>query len=207
MQAEFFQDIESDCLYGCLGPMASHGLFRLRASDGRSASWEHLAPDSPEWDSVHQRIYRNHRVTKVEMDRLPAGTPSLPQVPPEPVVDEQKAPDPIPTSAFPKLHEALTERPDSTLRVHVLLHEDGYESAFGDGEFHYLRGVFPDEEEATAEMERDRGEWDRFHLRTMSIRLDADADAFAFPDFHLERYDRYTPKEVLEALEATISRP
>jgi len=72
----------------------------------------------------------------------------------------------------------------------------------GDGEFHYFGDVFLSREEAQDYMDQNRGEWDRFHVRTMSIQLDR--GVFVFPDFRPERYDRYKAEEVLEALEARL---
>jgi len=51
-------------------------------------------------------------------------------------------------------------------------------------------------------MDQNRGEWDRFHVRTMSIQLDH--GVFVFPDFRPERYDHHKVEEVLEALEAHL---
>ena len=109
---------------------------------------------------------------------------------------------PIHASQFPSVAKFLEGQEDEAVIVFVVLHEDSYETMLGDGEFHYFGGVFLTEEEAQADIDRNRGEWDRFHVRTMSVRQDR--GAFAFPDFRPERYDRYQVEEVPEALEARL---
>ena len=77
-----------------------------------------------------------------------------------------------------------------------------YESAFGDGEFHYFHEAFLTNEDAERYIEQNQGEWRRFYLRTMSIKLQQ--KAFVFPDFQPELFDHYKVKEVLKALEARL---
>ena len=88
---------------------------------------------------------------------------------------------------------------DEAVVVFVVLHEDSYETMLGDGEFHYLGGVFLTREEAQDYLGQNHGEWNRFHLRMMSIKLDH--GVFIFPDFRPERYDHHKAEEVLIELE------
>jgi hypothetical protein len=84
----------------------------------------------------------------------------------------------------------------------VVLSEDIYETNLGDGEFHYFQDVFLTREDAQSYVDRAPAEGERFHLRTMSIRLDS--GALSSPDFKIELFDHYTVEEVLKALEARL---
>ncbi len=205
MEVKYFRDIDTDAVYACVGPMGINAIFRLADPSMRNATWAFLVPRSPVWDAVHQRIYRNPRVEELNSEGLQPRLPSLPEIPqgPFPEWREYFLPErPIRASRFPSVAKFLNRREGKAVIVFVALHEDAYETMLGDGEFHYLKGVFLTEEEARVDIDRNRGEWDRFHVRTMSIQLDR--GVFVFPDFRPELYDRYWPEEVLEALEARL---
>ena len=205
MEAKYFKDIDTEAVYACVGPMGGNAVFRLSRPSASDASWEFLVPNSPIWDAVIQRIYRNTRVEEVSPDEFHPQLPSLPEIPcgPFPEWKEYFLPEqPIHASQYPSVTKLLNGEEDEAVVVFVILHEDSYETMLGDGEFHYLGGVFLNREEAQDCMDQNRGEWSRLHLRTMSVKLDH--DVFIFPDFRPERYDRYKVKEVLEALEAHL---
>ena len=84
----------------------------------------------------------------------------------------------------------------------VVLDEDIYETAFGDGEFHYFRDVFLTRHDAQRYMDQNQSEWHRFHLKTMAIKLEH--KVFVFPDFQPMLFDHYDVKKVLTALEARL---
>lgn len=205
MEVKYFKDIDTDAVYACIGPMGGNAVFRLRRPLASDASWEFLVPNSPIWDAVHQRIYRNPRVEEVSPDEFEPRLPSLTEIPrgPFPEWREYFLPEhPINASQYSSVSKFLKGEEDETATVFVVLHEDRYETMLGDGEFHYLGGVFLTREEAQDYMGQNRGEWSRLHLRTMSVKLDH--DVFAFPDFRPERYDRCRAEEVLQALEARL---
>ncbi|MBI3915733.1 MAG: hypothetical protein HY322_01840 [Betaproteobacteria bacterium] len=205
MEVEFFKDIESDAVYACVGAWASNALFRLRKPLIGRRRWEFLTPGSPEWDAVHQGIFRNSRASKVSLDEFSYPLPPLPEIPrgPFPEWQDYFAPQkPIRASKYPSVTEFLKSRQGAPVTAYIVLHEDQYETAFGDGEFHYFQDVFLSSEEAQRYMDAHRGEWQQFHPRTMSVQLDR--RTLVFPDFAPKRYDHYTPAEVLTALEARL---
>jgi len=205
MEADYFKDFETDDIYACVGPMAVNGLFRLSNPLASDAQWEFLVPNSPTWDFIHQRIYRNCRVEVARPEEFPCPLPALPEIAPGPFPDwrEYFLPEqPIPSSKYPSVKGLLKSRSEERVTVFVVLFEDPYESALGDGEFHYFRGVFLTKADAQHYMDQNRSKGEQFHLRTMSIKLDR--EVFVFPDFNPELFDRYKAEEVLTALEAGL---
>ena len=204
-EVKYFRDIDTDALYACVGPMGVNAVFRLRRPLASETSWEFLVPGSPIWDAVHQRIYRNPRVEEVSPDEFQPRLPFLPEIPRGPFPEWRDyflSEHPINASKYPAVTKFLRTQEGETVMVVVVLHEDSYETMLGDGEFHYFGDVFLNREEAQDYMDQNRGEWDRFHVRTMSIQLDH--GVFVFPDFRPERYDRYQAEEVLKALETRL---
>jgi len=206
METEYFKDCDTDAVYACVGPMGLTAMFRLRKSAVGEPEWEFLVPESPTWDSVHQRLYFDRRwVETVNPGELPEPLPPLPEIPPGPfphATEYYKPKQPIGASEYPSVTAFLKAQSDKTAKVVVVLSEDIYETNLGDGEFHYFRDVFLTQEDAQRDMDRDLDKGERFHLRTMSIRLDS--GVLGFPDFNMELFDHYTPEEVLKALEARV---
>lgn len=200
MDVKYYQDIETDAVYACVGPMAGDALFVLRQPP--SGEWEFLVPNSRAWDAAHQGIFRNSRVTAVKPE-VSAALPPLPAIPrgPFPEWKEHFLPGkPIPASRYPSAAHFLSSHGAVTL--FVVLYEDTYETALGDGEFHYFKDVFVTREDAQRLLDQKPGEWERLHLRLMTIKLDH--GSFAFPDFDARLFDRYEAEQVLAAWEARL---
>ena len=201
MDVKYYCGIDSEAVYACVGPMAGEALFVLRLNE-----WQFLVPNSPEWDEAHQGIYRNSRVTAVRPEVL-AALPPLPAIPrgPFPEWKEHFLPDrPIPAAKYPSVAGFIASASEATLTLFVVLHEDAYETSFGDGEFHYFRDVFIVREDVERLLDQKPGEWERLHLRSLTVRIDQ--GAFAFPEFDCRLFDRYKPEEVLAALEGRLRR-
>lgn len=202
---------DSGALIACLGPWAAVAMFRMRPDDRQ---WEFLVPGSPTWDAIHQGIYRNmHGYDPVDPGEVPPDLPPLPAVPDGPFPKREHYVLPtegVESSGYRAVAKLLRDRENGTVTVFVVLCEDGYETSFGDGEFHYFENAFLDKDDAQRYMDRCPSEWDqaqrqwyRLHLRTVTITLDH--EALAFPGFKLEPYDQYTPVQVLQSLEKDLS--
>jgi len=206
MEAEYFKDFDTDAVYACVGPMGATAMFRLRKSAAGEPEWEFLVPESPTWDSVHQRLYFDRRwVETVNPDELPEPLPPLPEIPPGPFphpTEYYKPKRMIEASEYPSVAAFLKAQSNETATVIVVLFEDIYETNLGDGEFHYFRDAFLTREDAQRYMDRDPDKGERFHLRTMSLHLES--GALSSPDFKIELFDHYTVEAVLKALEARL---
>ena len=205
MKINYYQDIDTDAIYACRGPWGANGMFRLRDPQAKEEKWEFLIPNSPAWDRIHQRIYRNPRVEEIKPEEFPTPLPPLPETPPGPFPEAkdyflpEKA---IQASVYPLLSGFLKGQKDKAAKVFVVLHEDRYETLLGDGEFHDFDRVFFTKEDAERYMDQNRGEWKSFHLREMTIKLDH--DILAFPDFAHKLFDRHKVEEVVKALESLL---
>ena len=205
MDIKYFKDIDTDTIYACVGPMAVNALFRLRPALEKDGQWEFLVPNSPAWDAVHQRIYRNPRVEEVRPEEFPVPMPPLPEIPsgPFPHWKDYFLPEqPIHASRYPSVARFLEDGRREPVTVFIVLFEDIYETTLGDGEFHYFRDVFLTREEAQRYQDQNRQEWERLHLRQMVIKLEH--AAFVIPEFNPQLFDHYKVEEVLTALEARL---
>jgi hypothetical protein len=201
MDLAHFRDIETDAIYACLGPMGGAAIFRLHEP---TREWEFLIPESPHWDDVHQRIYRNARVVGLPADEL-TSLPPLPPIPPGPFPEWKEyflPKHPLRTSAYPAFARHVEEQRASVVTVFVVLLEDTYETAFGDGEFHYFRDVFVTEGAAVRYAETHAEEWLRFHVRPVAIGVEG--GTIRFPHWRPQLFDRYELEEVLTALETRL---
>ncbi len=205
MKVNYYQDIDSDTIYACRGSWGANGMFRLRDPQAKEKQWEFLIPNSPAWDWIHQRIYRNPRVEEIKPEKFPAPLPPLPETPPGPFPEAKDyfLPEkPIQASAYPLLGGFLKGQKDKAAKVFVVLSGDRYETLLGDGEFHYFDRVFLAKQDAERHIDQNRGEWESFHLREMTVKLDD--EVFAFPDFTQELFDRHKVEEVVKALESFL---
>ena len=206
MKAVYFKDIESDAIYAPMGTWGSDGIFWLRHPNG---SWEFLSPNSFEWDAVHQQIYRNHRVEVVDIAELAFSLPELPAPPeraeqPFPWKEQLLPKRPTKASTYPLIKKMLEAKKDRTVTVFVVLDEDAYESIFGDGEFHYLKKLFLAKKDADQYIRRKQSEWKRFHLRTITIKLDG--EVLSFESFEARLYDHHKAVDVLRSLERRLGK-
>jgi hypothetical protein len=202
MKVSYFQDIDTDAIYACAGPWGINGMFRLR-----NTQWEFLVPNSPDWNWVHQRIYRNPRVEETKPEDFPGPWPPLPETPPGPFPDRKDyfLPEhPLQASAYPLVTRFLKTQKEDKAVVFVVLFEDKYETMLGDGEFHYFKQVFLTEEEAQRFMDENRSEGESLHLRAMTVKLDH--EALTFPEFKQELFDEHKVEEVIKALESLLRR-
>lgn len=206
VEAEYLEDDDGGPIYAALGPMANDALFRLHS--GRD-EWEFLVPGTRSWDWVHQRIYRNGRVTALDAGRI-ATLPPLPPIPGHDPVrweDNFRHAGHFPEARFPQVAKWLRWRNPGRLpaeaEVFVVLTEDTYESSFGDGEFHDLRGVFVDEASAADEEAGQAGEWRKVYRRRARVSLES--QGLRVSEAERALFDQYGDEELLEDLEERLA--
>lgn len=192
MDSDCFRSDGGDVLV-FMGPMGSQGVFVGRLASGR---WDYFPAGHITWDAFHQAAYRNHRLDRVGDEAL-AG---LPPLPPLPEVTWQRWEDnfPPPPPRQGRLYQHVAALPEGRTPVYVVLDEDTYETAFGDGEFHYFAGAFLDEQAARRLMAQ-AGRGRRRHLRRMT--LEAGPEGLTMPDFRLEPFDHVSVGQILDSLE------
>lgn len=170
----------------------------------RDTTWSFHPEQGRSWDRLHQAIYRDGRFVS------PLTPAQVAELPPLPAVEEAAAQtwadslgrgDRQHTSRVPLLAEALADGQERT--VYVVLDEDTYETAVGDGEFHYLKGAFLSEEKAKALATRLEVPYKKAHLRVMSVQRQG--DQVFMPVFAPQTYDQCTVTGILGKLEESLA--
>ena len=137
----------SETIVAFVGEFGCDGVMIFRPP----AHWHFHPPGSIVWDSVHQEVYRNHRAeSKTAEDLRKSGVPLPPQEAlPSPLPKAKKWEDnfrrEIPFDEIPeRLRSVLIGSPDPKT-LFLVLYEDRYETAFGDGKFLYPKAIFSTE--------------------------------------------------------------
>jgi len=158
----------------------------------RGGRWVFFPAGSVEWDDWHQQIYRNSKGEVLDDAALQARG-----IPPPPFDEYRGRPamdwadnfeSEIPLDAVPEtVRDRLGEH---WAPLFLILFEDGYETAFGDGRFLYPGAAFWSREEAEAwlrEREREsadparapdpaKAEWYRYSLKEIRLRANRAAN-------------------------------
>jgi hypothetical protein len=86
------------------------------------------------------------------------------------------------------------------LAIWAVLHEDVYETAFGDGFYLHLCGIALNDEDAhrLVALDQPLPQFSRWHVRPYRLRLDGGAPAFDQP---LEKQEEFTIDDVVRILD------
>jgi hypothetical protein len=180
--------------------------------------WKLLVPGSDHWDMVHQRIYRNGGADPIGREDIPSTLPPAPTHVLAEVVarlNERARPEPpaptYPAAEFPQVASYMSAIRLCMLDVHFLLYEDRYESALGDGKFHYPEAAFLERTEMDAYIAQCRAKdaaiptsvgYDH-HPREVKVRLTN--GLLDCPGLKRQMFDHFDGRDVLVALERLLS--
>lgn len=188
---------------------AERGLLVFRAGSG----WSVFPRGGTDWDAYHQLVHRQHRATRLTREDLAQrGIPLPPtdRIAATPAVAWQDGFAArldfrsVPATVL----EEVRSRPGGEASVHLVLFEDLYETAFGDGRFLYPETAFWDEAAALAflrrkldeEARRPRDEVGRSYTRK-AIRLRVDASrGVLFAELGIGEYEHYSLVDVVRLL-------
>ncbi|MBI2753730.1 MAG: hypothetical protein HYX46_09505 [Betaproteobacteria bacterium] len=192
-----------------LGSWGSDGLLRHNGPSG----WTFHPAGSVIWDSFHQGVYRNYkadRLTSEDLERRGIPPPPADQYSGAPAVawkDQFNAE--IPLSAVPPgILDRLKEDASRERSVYLVLYEDVYETAFGDGCFLYPQAAFWTENEAqiylrlrlAEESERPKNEVGyKYRLKEIRLRADETGQKLAAA-LDIETYEHYSVDDVVRLL-------
>jgi len=195
-EIEYFDDTWDSSSY--LVCFNRYYIFAIRPEDPEP-QWKFLQPDSVTWDAVHQRVYRNFRADPISREKLPADLPP----PPDSIAPELLIPPPPPPEEiflradYPNLDRRLQEC-DGTTPIFLVLQEDLYESAFGEGVFHYPeKVVFSDAEAYSLKAASDSVY--AYHVRAGLVWIDRDRICCEVPG---RLFDHFSIDVVLRMAEA-----
>ncbi len=171
--------------------------------------WEFITPGSIHWDSYHQEIYRNFRYNHCETREI-KDLPPLPEVPDFKTIswhDNFQPEDPFNSADFPNIAQFLEKQPDHSLQIFFILHEDSYETVFGDGKFlYYDNKVFLSEKEAEAYAMKNTSHEKlgyRYYVRSFGIEIHG--GTITSDDFEPELFEHYKMDYILLDLEALLA--
>jgi hypothetical protein len=204
----FYKDWKDD-IYFAVPDYGTNGIFKLNMYEPGDKQWQYLPPHSEEWDSVHQYLFRNNNGIEISPFGGHCNLPDLPPVPdspPEGWKEHFRGKAHGKVRDYPQLNFLLSEEASRRKTVYLLLHEDQYETSFGDGKFLYLAGVFVDREaflEHKSAREAQAGMWNAYHDRAFT--LEWDDDFYYSNDFEMKTFDHYTFEETLKSLERRLS--
>lgn len=201
MTWDYYRDNQADIVYANSNSVS--GIFRLWPSDeGLDPQWEFLAPKSPSYEEALQTLFRNFKASSIHDTDEIASFPPIPDPPKGPFPDRTTyfAPkQPLKLSDFPRFADYLQQQTDSRTTVFVVLYEDWYESAFGDGIYRYFEGAFLSRDEAETFIAiQEKGS----HIRELLVATAG--EELVFPDLAIENYDHYSPNEALSSIERSL---
>jgi hypothetical protein len=207
---EVFEADSGDLVIAFLGTMGSGGLLIWRGDKG----WGFHEAQSVTWDSMHQATYRNHRATVLDAAALkergiPWPDPTAYRSSPLQWKDNFASEVP-----FSLVHESVLGQlaDGSALPVHLILFEDLYETAFGDGRFLYPYAAFWDADPCKSCVERLQEEealkikagfysiGHAYTAKEVLIRADLDAQKVV-ADLRIEAYQHYDLNGILLLLD------
>lgn len=199
-----------------LGSWGSEGLLSFHERSG----WTFHPAGSVVWDSFHQGVYRNHRATRLtsaDLERRRIPPPPADQYSGVPAVawrDQFNAE--IALSAVPPgILDRLREDGTRQRSVYLVLYEDVYETAFGDGCFWYPQAAFWNEQEAqnslrlrlAKESERPENELGyKYRLKEIRLRADETGQKLA-ATLEIETYEHYSVDDVVRLLAGKPENP
>ncbi|MGD2171373.1 MAG: hypothetical protein PVJ78_05200 [Gammaproteobacteria bacterium] len=208
MKMRFYKDWKDD-IYFAVPDYGTNGIFKLNMYKPGDKQWQYLPPHSEEWDSAHQYLFRNNNAIEISPFGGHCNLPELPLVPdppPEGWKEHFREKAHAKVSEYPLLMSLLSGKTSRRKSIYILLHEDRYETSFGDGKYHYLAGVFGDREafqEQKSAREAKAGVWDAYHDRYFTLEWD---DDFYFSnDFEVKIFEHFTFEEALKSLERGLS--
>ena len=177
-----------------IGVWASSGMFVLREDDAGDPYWHWLHPDSKSWSAFHQRMYKTFRAYSLSDEQIK----TLPAVPSPPPFVPMAPPIRVPAKAsdYPELSTLLKSTPGQKVDVWVLLHEDLYESMYGDGIYYYFREVcWSGAEAIDRKFLIDLHEMSYGHIRPMQIHLMG--ESIEIDDLGIKIFDGFRYSEIL----------
>ncbi len=200
-------------ILGFCGSWGAQGVYRFWL--GQSGEWEFCPPETKAWDYYHQMAFRQHKVEHCKFGEIVDEVPSLPAEFPPPAKYHVKDPseksllDALPGGepvrmvrrVLPgnRLFKKICAAPERRLPVYVVLHEDKYESAFGDGDFRYFESAHLDEEAAKAHIDRYYAskEWSELHIRKVYLTVSGWTLALDTEESDLSPFDHFTKRQIV----------
>lgn len=209
-------ETDSGVIVAFLGSWGSDGLLSFHERSG----WTFHPAGSVAWDSFHQDVNRNfkaNRLTSEDLERRGIPLPPADQYNGTPAVAwKDQFNSEISLSAVPPgILDRLREDGTRQRSVYLVLYEDVYETAFGDGCFWYPQGAFWTENDArnflrlrlAKESERPANALGyKYTLKEIRLRADETGQKLAAA-LDVESYEHYSVDDVVRLLAGRPENP
>lgn len=188
-------------ILGFCGSNGMQGVYRFWLS--QSDEWQFCPPETKAWDFYHQKAFRQHKVEYCKFSDIVDEVPSLPAEFPPPAKYHVKDPSEKSVRPSDELLKKIRAAPDKRLPVFVVLHEDWYESALGNGVFRNFESAHLDEEAAKASI----GQYyaskkgSELYIRKVYLTLSVGSLALDTEDSNLSPFDHFTKEQIVSNLE------
>ena len=189
-----------------LGTMGMRGVLIFREESG----WEYEPTGSITWDSLHQEVYRNFkgdRLTEAGLKERGVTIPSFEQYEKQlrgiEWKDNFNSETPASRVPAPVLQEIMRHE-GQPVDAWLILEEDYYETALGDGKYLYPQAAFWSETEAKDQMEKGeknpaKREWYRYSLARVTLSLD-NSKKKVVANLNIEPFQHYSIEDVVRLL-------
>jgi hypothetical protein len=150
--------------------------FFVTQNNHQLKEWKFVAPGSIQWDSLHQNIFRNHHDYELCSEANIKQLPTLPDIPQyKPVEWRQNfgSTNSYSPSQFPNIFNHILKIKNKTLKFWVILYEDIYETAMGDGKFIYFHDeiFFAKDQVYNFLVEKITEVWRRFYKKMVVLKI------------------------------------
>jgi hypothetical protein len=175
-----------------------------------SDTWEFFHPGTKEWDRFHQKVYWQGRADLIKFSELKGKVPPIPPKPPRnakhkvSASPEKEAPY---QSATKELLEKIAASAGKRLPVYVVLMENRYETALGDGCFRNFESVFFDEPSAQSHIENDVEQHELlwFHIRKVHLIATENGVVLDTKGANISPFDHFGVQDICENLAKKIT--
>ena len=198
---------DSALILGFCGRKGSWGVYCYWLDE--SDTWEFCHAGTKEWDRFHQKVYWQGRADPITFNELKGKVPPIPRkLPPKAIHDvvhlpEKEAPLPL-TSVTNELIERINACPGRRLPAYVVLMEDRYETALGDGCYRDFESAFFDESSAKSHIKNDfePHEFIEFQIRKVHLFSSENGVVLDTKGAKISPFDHFGLRQICDDLAA-----
>lgn len=206
MKIEWYQS--DDLILGFCGFKGSLGVYRFFLD--RSGEWQFCPPETRIWDCYHQKVYLQGRADPCSFSDLADRVPPLPaQFPPPQNFHTGDPPEPPTPNVLPGswVFEKVKDAPNRRLSIYVVLKEDTYESAVGDGIFRYFKSAHFDRKDAKSNIKKElkSSEFYSYHIRKIYLIISDNEVILDIKGCDLSPFDHFTRQQICDDLAKRIT--
>ena len=201
MKIEWYQS--DDLILGFCGFKGSLGVYRFFLD--RSEEWQFCPAETKLWDRYHQKVYFQGKADLIDFSDVADRVPLLPpQFPPPLNFHIVDPPEPATSNVLPgsRVFEKVNASPDKRLALYIVLEEDTYESAVGNGIFRYFKSAYFDRGDAELSIKKElkSGRFYLYHIRKIHLIVSDNEILLDINGCDLSPFDHFTRQQICDDL-------